>query len=56
MLYIQHLHREVDHVARRIRRLSFNDLVQMNKRELLKDKEALDKIELRLEEKHMKEA
>jgi hypothetical protein len=43
-------------MARRIRRLSFNELVQLNKRELLKDQEALDRIESRLEEKHMKEA
>jgi hypothetical protein len=43
-------------MARRVRRLSFKDLVQMNRQELLKDQDALDKIELRLEKKHMKEA
>lgn len=35
-------------------RISFEDLVDQNKQQLLKDKEALDKIEREIDEKHVK--
>jgi hypothetical protein len=43
-------------MSRKIRRLTFNELVQNNKTELLQDQEAMNKLEMRLEEKHMKKA
>lgn len=41
---------------RRLGKMSFSDLVQANKQALLKDSKALEKIEDRLEEKHMRRA
>ncbi|WP_081988474.1 FbpB family small basic protein [Halobacillus sp. BBL2006] len=35
-------------------RISFEDLVDQNKQQLLKDEEALDKIERDIDEKHVK--
>lgn len=39
---------------RRTRKISFEELVKENKDLLLKDKKELEKIERRLEEKHLK--
>lgn len=39
---------------RRTRKITLEELVKENKDLLMKDKEALEKIERRLEEKHMK--
>lgn len=36
----------------KIRRLTFEELVARNKEELLKDKEIMDKIEKKIEDKH----
>ncbi|RLQ96167.1 FbpB family small basic protein [Falsibacillus albus] len=41
---------------RKIRKKSFADLVLENKQALLKDTEALERIEARLEEKHVRKA
>ncbi|UII54126.1 FbpB family small basic protein [Cytobacillus spongiae] len=41
---------------RKPRKRSFAELVQENKRQLLKDEAALDRIEKRLEEKHLGKA
>jgi len=41
---------------RRIRKRSFAELVLENKRELLKDVEALEKIERKIEEKRLQKA
>lgn len=40
---------------RRTRKISFEELVKENKDMLLKDKKELEKIERRLEEKHLKD-
>ncbi|WP_216827845.1 FbpB family small basic protein [Alkalihalobacterium elongatum] len=40
---------------RRVRKLSFEELVQENKRQLLSDKEALEKLEERWEQRIQKE-
>ncbi|OLO40367.1 hypothetical protein BTR23_07720 [Alkalihalophilus pseudofirmus] len=40
---------------RKVRKLSFEELVQENKRELLNDKEALEKLEERWEQKIQRE-
>ncbi|MEB1809486.1 MAG: FbpB family small basic protein [Bacillaceae bacterium] len=40
---------------RKIRKLSFEELVQENKRQLMNDKEALERIEERWEQKIQKE-
>ncbi|MCT8137909.1 FbpB family small basic protein [Anaerobacillus sp. CMMVII] len=37
---------------RKIKKMSFDDLVNQNKKELLNDEEALEKIEERLDNKH----
>ena len=41
---------------RKIRKLSFSDLVNENKLEILKNKEELERIERLIEEKHMEKA
>ncbi|MDN4073290.1 MULTISPECIES: FbpB family small basic protein [Fictibacillus] len=41
---------------RKNRHLSFKDLVKENKRQLLGDQEAMERIEKKLEEKHTKRA
>jgi hypothetical protein len=41
---------------RRVKKISFKELVIENKKELLQDRDALDKIEMRLDEKHSKNA
>ncbi|MFT4416820.1 FbpB family small basic protein [Fredinandcohnia humi] len=41
---------------RKIRKVSFADLVSENKKQLLKDQEALDRIEARLEQKRLEKA
>ncbi|MCK6257132.1 FbpB family small basic protein [Fictibacillus sp. WQ 8-8] len=41
---------------RKNRHISFKDLVRENKRELLGDQEAMERIEKKLEEKHTKKA
>jgi hypothetical protein len=37
---------------RKMKKLSFDDLVNQNKKELLRDEEAMEKIEERLDKKH----
>jgi hypothetical protein len=39
---------------RRRMRLTINDLIKVNKEEIIKDKEEIEKIEKRLDEKHNK--
>lgn len=41
---------------RKPRKRSFTELVNENKRQLLSDQEAIEKIELRLEKKHLSKA
>lgn len=41
---------------RKLRKLSFAELVLENKRELMQDQEALERIERRLEQKHLGKA
>nr|WP_295973647.1 FbpB family small basic protein [uncultured Bacillus sp.] len=41
---------------RKPRKRSFSDLVNENKRQLLNDQEAIERIEKRLEKKHMSKA
>lgn len=41
---------------RKLRKLSFQELVQENKKQLLQDREALKKIEERLEQKYLEKA
>jgi hypothetical protein len=43
-------------IMRKPRKRSFAELVQENKRQLLKDRAAMDKIEERLEEKRLSRA
>lgn len=39
---------------RHTRRMSFEDLVDLNKKQLLKDQEAIEEIERQIDEKHSK--
>ncbi|WP_257350481.1 FbpB family small basic protein [Pseudalkalibacillus decolorationis] len=39
---------------RKSKKRSFKDLVSDNKQELLKDQEAMERLELRLEKRHLK--
>jgi len=41
---------------RKLRKVSFEDLVKENKLELLKDQEAIERIEARLEQKRLEKA
>ncbi|WP_438823930.1 FbpB family small basic protein [Bacillus sp. JJ1566] len=41
---------------RKVRKVSFADLVNENKQQLLKDQEAMDRIEARLEQKRLEKA
>lgn len=41
---------------RKLRKVSFEDLVKENKLELLKDQEAMERIEARLEQKRLEKA
>ncbi|MDR4886379.1 FbpB family small basic protein [Bacillus timonensis] len=41
---------------RKVRKVSFADLVKENKQQLLKDQEAMDRIEARLEQKRLEKA
>lgn len=41
-------------ILRKLRKRSFEELVQENKKKLLEDQEALEKIEDRLEQKRLK--
>ncbi|MFS0863853.1 FbpB family small basic protein [Fredinandcohnia sp. 179-A 10B2 NHS] len=41
---------------RKVRKASFADLVNENKQQLLKDQEAMDRIEARLEQKRLEKA
>ncbi|MBM7691389.1 hypothetical protein JOC77_000794 [Peribacillus deserti] len=41
---------------KRRRKLSFDELVKENKRELLKDDKAMERIEQRLERRHLEKA
>lgn len=40
--------------VRKVKKMSFNELVNENKRALLNDAEAIERIEARLDEKHYK--
>lgn len=48
--------KEGEHIMRKPRKRSFSDLVNENKRQLLNDQEAIERIEKRLEKKHMSKA
>jgi len=50
------LNHKGDKTMRKPRKRSFQELVTENKLQLLKDREAIEKIEERIEKKHLKKA